>query len=53
MKRTYIFLIVILLGVASLGFTGCSDSDDGNEPNDSLGGDYIEVTSMVKLTDTM
>ena len=47
MKRTYIFLLAILLGVASFGFAGCSDSDDGNEPNGSNGsssGDYIEVT---------
>ena len=34
----------ILLGVASLGFAGCSDSEDGNESNGSLSGDFIEVT---------
>ena len=44
MRQTYIFLLAILLSVASLGFAGCSDSADGNESNSSLNEDYIEVT---------
>lgn len=44
MKRVYSLLMAILLSVASLGFAGCSDSDDSNEPNGSSNGDYIEVT---------